>query len=396
MSENTKNRKWVTKVIIAFVAFLMLLTFFSNTIMNFFIPKVAGKRIGGGTLSFTDKTTAEVEPATSYKIKGVAGRKIEQVLVEDYENVKKDEVLLKLRYRSVEDQSVLTDLKNELNNLEKEKYYAARVSQAKTRLKKAKAVLKKNKKNAAAKAEVKDAESSLKLAQKMLNDVTGYRGATKNRQNRINEVKKLIEELEQRYEIEEVRSPVDGMVYAVEAVKGDDTDNETVLMIVIPDNTEYEITFKFPASSVEKLDSGTEISTDSYWVEECTVQNIKPDPKDPRNTKLVKCSVKAQMFFPGEKVTGYVGRTGSSYDYLVSSGAVFKDNNGSFIYVIDETKSPFGNTYKVRRTDVSVLATDGVYTAISGEDLKSKTILIRSEAALEDGQRVRLEDYGKK
>ena len=230
----------------------------------------------------------------------------------------------------------------------------------------------------------------------MLNDVTGYRGATKNRQNRINEVKKLIEELEQRYEIEEVRSPVDGMVYAVEAVKGDDTDNETVLMIVIPDNTEYEITFKFPASSVEKLDPGTEISTDSYWVEECTVQNIKPDPKDPRNTKLVKCSVKAQMFFPGEKVTGYVGRTGSSYDYLVSSGAVFKDNNGSFIYVIDETKSPFGNTYKVRRTDVSVLATDGVYTAILGEDLKSKTILIRSEAALEDGQRVRLEDYGKK
>ena len=43
-----------------------------------------------------------------------------------------------------------------------------------------------------------------------------------------------------------------------------------------------------------------------------------------------------------------------------------------------------------------MLATDGVYTAISGEDLKSKTILIRSEAALEDGQRVRLEDYGKK
>ena len=75
MSENTKKRTWVTKVIIAFVAFLMLLTFFSNTIMNFFIPKVAGKRIGGGTLSFTDKTTAEVEPATSYKIKGVAGRK---------------------------------------------------------------------------------------------------------------------------------------------------------------------------------------------------------------------------------------------------------------------------------------------------------------------------------
>ena len=38
----------------------------------------------------------------------------------------------------------------------------------------------------------------------------------------------------------------------------------------------------------------------------------------------------------------------------------------------------------------------GKYTAISGEDLKSKSIVIRSEAALENGQRVRLEDYGAK
>ena len=396
MSENTKKRTWVTKVIIVFVAFLILLTFFSNTIMNFFIPKVVGKRIGGGTLSFTDKATAEVEPATSYKIKVAGGRTIEQVLVEDYEQVKKDEVLLKIKYMSEEDKSVLEDLKRELTRLEKESYYASRVSQAKARLKKAKAVLKKNKKDKAAKTEVKDAQSSLKLAQKMLGDVTGFAGVTKNRKNRINEVKKLIEEMEKHFEIEEIKSPVAGMAFAVDAVKGDETDENTVLLIVIPEATEYTVTFKFPAKSVESLDPGTEISTDSYWVEECTVKNIKPDPKDPRNTKLVKCDVKAQMFFPGELVTGYVGRSGSSYDYLVSSGAVFKDNNGSFVYIIDETKSPFGNTYKVRRVDVSVLATDGVYTAISGEDLKSKIILIRSEAALEDGQRVRLEDYGAK
>lgn len=396
MSEKTKNRSWVTKVIVAFVAFLLLLTFFSNTIMNLFIPKVVGKRIGGGTLSFTDKATSQIEPVTSYEIKCADGRKIENVLVEDYDQVKKDQVLLKVKYRTAEDQSVLEDLKKELNDLEKETYYAARVSQAKARLKLANKQLKKNKKNAAAKAEVNDAKASLDLAQKMLSSVTGFRGTTKNRQKKINEVKMLIDEMEKRFTIEEVRSPVDGMVYYVQAFVGDDTNEKAVLMVIIPSNTEYTVTFNFSSSTVDSLDPGTEISTDSYWVEDCTIKSVKPDPKDPRNMKLVKCKVKAEMFFPGETVTGYIGRSNSSYDFLVSSGAVFKDNNGSFVYVIDETKSPFGNTYKVRRVDVSVLATDGVYTAISGEDLKSKIILVRSEAALEDGQRVRLEDYGAK
>jgi len=396
MSEKTKNRSWVTKVIIVFVAFLLLLTFFSNTIMNLFIPKVVGKRIGGGALSFTDKATSQIEPVTSYEIKCAEGRKIETVLVEDYDQVKKDQVLLKLKYRSVEDQGVLEDLKKDLNDLEKESYYAARVSQAKARLKLAKKQLKKNKKNAAFKTEVNDAKASLSLAQKMLSDVTGFRGVTKNRKKKIEEVKKLIGEMEKRFDIEEVKSPADGMVYYVQAFVGDNTNEKTVLMVVIPNETEYTITFNFSSSTAESLDPGTEISTDSHWVEECTVKTVKPDPKDPRNMKLVKCKVKAEMFFPGENVTGYIGRSNSNYDYLVSSGAVFKDNNGSFVYVIDETKSPFGNTYKVRRVDVSVLATDGVYTAISGEDLKSKIILIRSEAALEDGQRVRLEDYGAK
>ena len=91
MNENTKNRKWVTKVIIDYVALLLLLTFVSNTIMNLFIPKVVGKRIGGGSLSYTDKVTAEVEPVTSHKIKGVNGRTVEQVNVEDYDQVKEED-----------------------------------------------------------------------------------------------------------------------------------------------------------------------------------------------------------------------------------------------------------------------------------------------------------------
>ena len=54
-----------------------------------------------------------------------------------------------------------------------------------------------------------------------------------------------------------------------------------------------------------------------------------------------------------------------------------------------------GDKYIVKRVDVSVEATDGSATAIKGEGLDKYDVMIviRSEKPLEDGQRVRLEDY---
>lgn len=542
MSENTKKRTWVTKVIIAFVAVLLLLTFFSNTIMNLFIPKVAGKRVTGGSLSYTNSATAQVEPVTSYKIKGPEGRTVEEVLVSEYDEVKKDDVLVK--FKAIEDKSALEALKKDLKDLEREEDYASRtpsstdyaslklsVSQAEDQLKQAKDQLSKAKNKSdiikkaektikenkeklpglaaevekasgtveelgkkdddfatqietrekrlkkiepadgsepdasvadeikklkkeisdlkksqkenkgkldaaskrlqtaskkqsecetaiqkaegnleeaktlpsvsEAKASVEAAEASLKSSKKQLSDARTNDGiekdraddASTDRQDRIKDLKEKIEAMEKGYNTEDLKSPVDGMVYSILAGEGDKTEEDTVLMVVVPKSTEYTVTFEFDTDSVNGLNVGMELSTDTYWVEGCKILSIKPSPEEPREKRLVKCEIIAQIVFPGEFVNGYLGRSNTSYDNLVPAGAVYEDNNGSFVYVIDETKSPFGNTYKVRRVDVDVLATDGATSAISGEGLESSLIVVRSDEALENGQRVRLEDY---
>ena len=542
MSENKKKRTWVTKVIIAFVAGLLLLTFFSNTIMNFFIPKVTGKRVASGTLSFTNSSPAEVEPVTSYKIKGIGGKTIEEVLVGNYEQVKKDDVLIK--FEDVEDKSALEELKKSLKELEREESYAARtpsdtdyaslklgVSQAEDQLKQAKEQLSKakNKSEIIKKAEktikenkeklpglssevekasqtveelgkkddefqgqidslekklkklepsdgsepdpanadeikklkkeisdlkkeqkenkgkldaaskrlgkaskkysdcdmaiqkaegdleeakalpsVSDAKSSveaseagLKSAKKMLSDARTNDGIAKDRaddastdrQAQIKELKDKIEAMEKGFDTSELRSPVDGMVYSILAGEGDKTEEDTVLLVVVPDGSEYTVTFEYSTDAVKDLRAGMQIETKTYWVNSCEVLSIKADPDNPRDRKLVKCKIEADMVFPGETVTGVLGRSNTNYDFIIPSGAVYEDNAGSFVYVIDETKSPFGNTYKVRRVDVEVLDTDGASSAIMGDDLESALIVIRSDEALENGQRVRLEDY---
>ena len=542
MSENKKKRTWVTKVIIAFVAGLLLLTFFSNTIMNFFIPKVTGRRVASGNLSFTNSSPAEVEPVTSFKIKGIEGKTVEEVLVGNYEQVKKDDVLIK--FEDTEDKSALEELKKSLKELEREESYAARtpsstdyaslklaVSQAEDQLKqskdqlakaknkseiikKAEKTIKENKEKlpglgsevdkasqtvedlgkkddefqgqidslekklkklepsdgsepdpanadeikklkkeikdlkdsqkenkgkldaaserlgkaskkysdcelaiqnaegtleeakllpsvSDAKSQVEASESGLKSARKMLSDARTNDGIAKDRaddlstdrQDQIKDLKEKIEAMEKGFDTAELKSPVDGMVYSILAGEGDKTDKDSVLMVVVPDGAEYTVTFGYNADAVRDLRAGMQIETKTYWVNSCEVMSIKADPENPRDRKLVKCKIEADIVFPGETVIGVLGRSNTNYDFIVPSGAVYEDNAGTFVYVIDETKSPFGNTYKVRRVDVEVLDTDGASSAIMGDDLESALIVIRSDEALENGQRVRLEDY---
>ncbi len=51
MNEN-KIREWVKNAIIVFLVIMLLLTFFSNTIMNYSLPEISARQIEqGGTLS---------------------------------------------------------------------------------------------------------------------------------------------------------------------------------------------------------------------------------------------------------------------------------------------------------------------------------------------------------
>ena len=80
MADKKKSRKWVVRAIVAFLAILLILTFFSNTIMNATIPKVVAENAVWGNLSFTSTATStiEVENKIDYKVpKELAGRKIE-------------------------------------------------------------------------------------------------------------------------------------------------------------------------------------------------------------------------------------------------------------------------------------------------------------------------------
>ncbi len=549
MSDKVKNRKWVTRLIIGFVAGLLLLTFFSNTIMNLFIPKVAGKRASRANLSLTNSASAVVEPETSYKVMSIEGRKIDHVAVSDYDEVKKGDVLFTLY--PVTDTSALDSLRHQLTEVKREDEYASRtpsdtdyatlrasVSQAQESLKDARESLNtarnkndtvsrankiidknnpkvieltaevtsasdtvedlnkkvdtvnseietKNKElkdleeksaefvpsspedvnpyeeqiatvkeelgqkeqevkelksqlgsaqdrleklsselsdcNAAiqeaeaaiaaaesvpsvssAKVTVESAEAALASARRTLDNTRINEGiardrardAAADRKAQISKLETQIKELEDNYAKTDITAPADGRIYALSVGDGDTMEENSVVLFVVPVDTKYTATFCFPTELVERrMTPGMQLSSDTYWLQSCEILSIKPDPEAPRENRLVKCSLAAEYILPGESVTVSPGRSDSDYDCCIASSAVNEDNAGTFVYLIDEVRSPLGNRYTVRRVDVEVLATDGAVSALSGSGLDQGMIVIRSEKALEDGQRVRLEDY---
>lgn len=82
MKENNKGkREWVKTAAIVFLSILLVLTFFSNTIMNYSLPEVAAQYITSGTITEKVRGTGTVECGDLYNVKVTESRKVTGVEV---------------------------------------------------------------------------------------------------------------------------------------------------------------------------------------------------------------------------------------------------------------------------------------------------------------------------
>lgn len=99
MNENTnpaKRREWVKNAAIIFLTIMLVLTFFSNTIMNYSLPEVATEYVQSGTITEKVRGTGNLEATDPYSVVISESRKIESVNVKNGDVVEKDSVLFYL------------------------------------------------------------------------------------------------------------------------------------------------------------------------------------------------------------------------------------------------------------------------------------------------------------
>lgn len=114
-NNGSKRREWVKTAAIIFLVIMLILTFFSNTIMNYSLPEVSAQYVKSGTLSEQIRGTATVEAAESYTVKINETRVVSEVDVKAGDKVEKGQTILKLEDS---DSTELATAQSELESLE--------------------------------------------------------------------------------------------------------------------------------------------------------------------------------------------------------------------------------------------------------------------------------------
>ena len=91
--EGSKRKKLIKKVATIFIVVLLLLTFFSNTIMNYSLPEVATEPVSSGAVSNKVRGQGTVETNSENDVTVSGNRKIKEVKVAVGDEVKKGDVL---------------------------------------------------------------------------------------------------------------------------------------------------------------------------------------------------------------------------------------------------------------------------------------------------------------
>ena len=118
MNENGKKRReWVKTAAIIFLSVMLVLTFFSNTIMNYSLPEVATQYVESGTITAKIRGSGVVESGNPYNVEVSESRKVSQVAVKVGDQVEKDDVLM---YLEDAESTELKEAKTQLDSLKAE------------------------------------------------------------------------------------------------------------------------------------------------------------------------------------------------------------------------------------------------------------------------------------
>ena len=129
--KGSKRREWVKTAAIIFLSVLLVLTFFSNTIMNYSLPEVAAQYVQSGTITAKIRGTGVVESGDPYNVMVNETRKVASVAVKAGDTVQKGDVLVYLEDQESDELKAAQEaLDTARDNVEtaQNTYYAALLS----------------------------------------------------------------------------------------------------------------------------------------------------------------------------------------------------------------------------------------------------------------------------
>ena len=115
MQKEISRKQIIKKAAVIFLMIMLILTFFSNTIMNYSLPEVATEPVSKGTVSNKVRGQGTVETNSDYEVMVSGTRVIKEVKVEQGETVEEGQVLFTFEEG---ENTELTQAEDELDQME--------------------------------------------------------------------------------------------------------------------------------------------------------------------------------------------------------------------------------------------------------------------------------------
>jgi len=422
--EDVQNarRKNLRKLILIFFGVLAFLTFFSNTINNFALPRVRTEHVAGGSLMKEVTGEGKVRARESQYEYTQLAAKVEAVKVAVGDRVAKGQVIMTLDRREAEQKyreaSIL--LEKQRLTVQKLKDEAAAFSgeegnidviAAKLELEKKEAGYKTTKSlydsEAESLAALNTAEYDLEVAriayEKALNAYREKKSSTGRALQEAEydlelkklEVDRLGYELENAYTI---RAKYDGIVRELNFKENTLTSNDKPLCVIINAEKGYEFNISVDSDTAEYLVVGdtmdVRIKTLGVEAIEGVIERIEDSESEKGKKKELFLDIEADGLVGSETGEVYMNKEIGFCDALVSNNAVHTDAGGKFIWLVLEKQKPLGSEYYLSKAYVTVGEGDNNKTSIlSGISIHDRVVTgIEENKSVSEGSRVIIAD----
>lgn len=208
------------------------------------------------------------------------------------------------------------------------------------------------------------------------------------------QIKKAQEKLDKLSgeEGEEVLAKASGIIENIYYTAGTTpAKGDTLCSIQVPD-LGYTLSFSVTNDQARRVRPGDEATVSNYWWGReihATLSGIRPDPQNPQNNKILTFDLSGDVN-PGSELTLAVGSKSQNYDTIVPNSSIRSDTNGSFVLAVEAKNSPLGNRYYAKRVEVTVLASDDMNSAVTGDLGYGDFVITTSSMPVKSGDMVRM------
>lgn len=215
--------------------------------------------------------------------------------------------------------------------------------------------------------------------------------ATEALQREIKRLEEKVEKLKADAAGGEITAQVAGVISSMKIAAGETLESGTSVASIEMTEKGYTASFSVTLDQAKKVKVGDNADIQYFWGGEAQAKltQIKADQSDSQKKQLV-FDVTGDVT-PGQSLQLVLGGKGQPYECIIPNNAIKEDSNGKFVLTVVAKSSPLGNRYIAKRADITVLASDGVNTAVTGV-VQSDFIISTSTKPINAGDQVRLVD----